>query len=250
MAWIDRIEQPRLAVCASLLLLNIAVGIMVIYSVVSNNQAIQSTSTNKLIQEIKMIYDEQLTKLTDDGTGDSKRKAILQEVRKQPDMKPAILNLLKPVAYLTGLDFDGRIESENDTFVRNWVPFVAHGGRQLMSNGMRYDHGSIIVPTPGVYAVESHVKFYTENNRRRETEIDFHHSIMRYNAIKQTSQPALADIMSENKNDVIEGGCLEYSSNIHGLLELNAGDQLIVKVSHLKPLQHDRDWHYFGLYMV
>ncbi|XP_046566264.1 uncharacterized protein LOC124274928 isoform X2 [Haliotis rubra] len=239
-----RTKQLQLAGCASLLLLNIAVGITVICRVVSNNQDTQVTN-NRLMQEINRIYDEQLEKMNDDDNGDSKRKG-----GRKPTMSPAFLNLLKPIAYFTGLDFDRYIENQHDTAIRNWVPFVGPGGRQLKYNGMQYEHGSIIVPATGVYAVYSHVKFYTEKNRRGDTEIEFHHSIMRYNALKQTSKPALADTMSENKNDVIDGGSLEYSSNIHGLLQLNAGDQLLVKVSHLKPLQHDRDWHYFGAYMI
>ncbi|XP_067668951.1 tumor necrosis factor-like isoform X2 [Haliotis asinina] len=244
MDWIERhkalrMKQLQQAGCVLLLVLNIAVGITVICCVVSNNQNIMAPNTNKLKQEIGMIYDEQLKKINDDDTGGSQSK-----------ISPTFWNLLTPIAYFPGLDFDGHIENQNDTAIRNWAPFVGPGGRQLKYNGMEYENGSIIVPATGVYVVYSHVKFYTEKNHRDDTEIDFHHSVMRYDAVKQTSQPALADTMSENKNDVIDGGSLEYSSNIHGLLQLNAGDQLVVALSQLKPLQHDRDWHYFGVYMI
>ncbi|XP_071085424.1 tumor necrosis factor-like isoform X2 [Haliotis cracherodii] len=202
-------------VCSSLLVLNIAVGIAVICRVVSSIRDTGMSNTGSLKQEISKMYEERVQLMNNNDYDDHKRKGT------------------------TG----------NETPIRIWVPFVGPG-RRLLYNGMRYENGSIIIPATGVYVVYSHVKFYTERNRRGDTETDFHHSIMRYNALEQTSTTALADAVSENKNDIIDGASLEYSSDIHGLLQLNAGDQLVVKVSRINPLRHDRDWHYFGVYMI
>ncbi|XP_071085423.1 tumor necrosis factor-like isoform X1 [Haliotis cracherodii] len=232
-------------VCSSLLVLNIAVGIAVICRVVSSIRDTGMSNTGSLKQEISKMYEERVQLMNNNDYDDHKRKGA-----KQPSSSVAFLNLLKPVAYFPGLEFRGHIGTTgNETPIRIWVPFVGPG-RRLLYNGMRYENGSIIIPATGVYVVYSHVKFYTERNRRGDTETDFHHSIMRYNALEQTSTTALADAVSENKNDIIDGASLEYSSDIHGLLQLNAGDQLVVKVSRINPLRHDRDWHYFGVYMI
>ncbi|XP_046345282.2 tumor necrosis factor-like [Haliotis rufescens] len=234
-----------LVVCASLLLLNIAVGITVICLVVSRKHDTQISNTENLKQEISKIYEGLKITNGHDDDGDHEQKGA-----RQPSSSAAFLNLLKPVAHFPGLEFRGlNGTTRNDTPIRTWVPFVGPG-RRLLYNGMRYENGSIIIPATGVYAVYSHVKFYTERNRRGDNETDFHHSIMRYNALKHTNKTALADAVSENKNDIIDGASLEYSSDIDGLLQLNAGDQLVVKVSKIKPLRHDRDWHYFGVYMI
>ncbi|XP_071084739.1 tumor necrosis factor-like [Haliotis cracherodii] len=230
--------------CASLLLLNIAVGIAVICSVASSKHGTQISNTEGLKQQISKIYEDRLKIIIDNDNGTHERKGA-----RPPNMSVAFLNLLKPIAYLTGLDFLGHIENVNETSIKIWVPFVGPG-RQLLYNGMWYENGSFIIPATGVYVVYSHVKFYTEKNHRGDTETDFQHSIMRYNTLKQTSTTALADAVSENKNDIIDGASLEYSSDIHGLLQLNAGDQLVVKVSRINPLRHDKDWHYFGVYMI
>ncbi|XP_048246543.1 uncharacterized protein LOC124122761 isoform X2 [Haliotis rufescens] len=140
-------------------------------------------------------------------------------------------------------------ETLTDTPLRNWVPFVGPE-RQLLYNGMKCENGSIIVPATGVYAVYSHIKFYTERNNHDDAESDFHHNITRYSALKQEAETVLRNVISENKNSIIDGASLEYSSDVHGLVQLDAGDQLTVKVSGLNPLRHDRDWHFFGVYMT
>ncbi|XP_048258158.1 uncharacterized protein LOC125383613 [Haliotis rufescens] len=115
---------------------------------------------------------------------------------------------------------------------------------------MKYENGSFTVPATGVYVVYSHIKFYTERNNHDDAESDFHHNITRYSALKQEAEAVLGNVISENKNSIIDGASLEYSSDVHGLVQLDAGDQLMVKVSGMNPLRHDRDWHYFGVYMT
>ncbi|XP_071085704.1 uncharacterized protein [Haliotis cracherodii] len=232
-------------VCAVILLMNIAVAIAVIFFVASSTHDTKTSNTEGLKQEISKIYKDRLAILSDNDNDTRKLKDS-----RRPSTSAAFLNLLKPVAFLTGLDFSGHTGTKDyDTPIKTWVPFVGPG-RQLLYNGMTYENGSITIPATGVYVVYSHVKFYTERNRRGDKETDFQHSIMRYNALEQTRKTALADTVSENKNDIIEGASLEYSSDIHGLLQLNAGDQLLVKVSKMEPLMHDRDWHYFGAYLI
>ncbi|XP_048246545.1 tumor necrosis factor-like isoform X2 [Haliotis rufescens] len=140
-------------------------------------------------------------------------------------------------------------ETLTDTPLRNWVPFVGPE-RQLLYNGMKCENGSIIVPATGVYVVYSHMKFSTEMNSYDDAESDFHHSITRYSALKQNGEAVLRNVISENKNSIIDGASLEYSSDVHGLVQLDAGDQLMVTASGMNPLRHDRDWHYFGVYMT
>ncbi|XP_071085889.1 uncharacterized protein [Haliotis cracherodii] len=238
-------ERIVKAVCATLLLLSIAVAIAVICFVVSCKHDTQTSNTEGLKQEISKIYEERLNIITDEDNDTHERKGA-----RQLNISAEILNLLVPVAHFSELDFRGHTgTNENGTLLRNWVTFV-WPRRQLFVNGMRYGHGSIIIPATGVYVVYSHVKFYTERNHRGDTETDFHHSIMRYNALEQTRKTALADTVSENKNDIIDGARLEYFSDIHGLLQLNAGDQLIVKVSRVDASEYFGDWHYFGAYLI
>ncbi|XP_046560646.1 tumor necrosis factor-like isoform X3 [Haliotis rubra] len=206
-------EIPAKCVAATVLLLNIAVGIGVICLVLSREHHEHRKTSEILKQQFSRIYTEHLKKFQATFTN------------------------------------AGTTDTSEDTPIRNWVPFIGPG-RQLLYNGMKYENGSIIVPATGVYVVYSHVKFYTERNRQGDSESDFHHNIARYSALKQEEETVLRDVISENKNNIIDGASLEYSSDIHGLVQLDAGDQLMVKVSGMNPLTHDRDWHYVGVYLT
>ncbi|XP_046566378.1 tumor necrosis factor-like [Haliotis rubra] len=237
-------ETPAKRVAATVLLLNIAVGIGVICLVVSRQHHEHWKTSEILKQQLIRIYTEHLEKTQATFTNAGTNKA-------KPRTPADLLNLLKPIAYFPGLDLTGYKEADTseDTPIRNWVPFIGPG-RQLLYNGMKYENGSIVVPATGVYVVYSHVKFYTEKNRQGDSESDFHHNIARYSALKQEEETVLRDVISENKNNIIDGASLEYSSDIHGLVQLDAGDQLMLKVSGMKPLTHDRDWHYVGVYLT
>ncbi|XP_067659708.1 uncharacterized protein [Haliotis asinina] len=226
------------------LTLNIAVGIVVICLVVTTQQesfpsATLRSTADKLKEHLEETY------------------AHIQQTPLRHSPSPQVIstqehwNILKPIAFFTGLDFDNNnADNPSSTAVRNWMPFLGPGGRQYLYNGMTYENGSIVVPTGGVYVVYDHMKFYTEKNRRSDPEIDFHHSITRYNAASQQLETVSRNTVTENKNDIIDGSSLEYSSDIHVLVRLNAGDQLIVNVSHSEKLKSDRDWHYFGAYII
>ncbi|XP_048246542.1 uncharacterized protein LOC124125930 [Haliotis rufescens] len=236
-------------VAATVLLLNIVVGIGVISLVASREGHDHRTDTHISQSEIfkqrlERIYAEHSQKAWD-------KFATAGTDKGQPSSSPAFLNLLKPIAYFPGLDFTGytEVDTSEETAIRNWVPFVGPG-RQLLYNGMKYKNGSIIVPATDVYVVFSHIKFYTERNNHDDAESDFHHNITRYSALKQDAETVLRNVISENKNSIIDGASLEYSSDVHGLVQLDAGDQLMVKVSGMNPMRHDRDWHYFGVYLT
>ncbi|XP_046345194.2 uncharacterized protein LOC124125860 [Haliotis rufescens] len=226
---------------AFIFILNIAVGIAVVCQMVSRQTKKQSQG-QLTKEQIDNIYMEHVTTIA--------MPSLTRTNVEKPTISAEFLNLLKPIAYFPGLDFSHTDDKTlTDTPLRNWVPFVGPE-RQLLYNGMKYENGSITVPATGVYAVYSHIKFYTERNNHDDAESDFHHSITRYSALKQNGEAVLRNVISENKNSIIDGASLEYSSDVHGLVQLDAGDQLLVKVSGMNPLRHDRDWHYFGVYMT
>ncbi|XP_046341824.2 uncharacterized protein LOC124122750 [Haliotis rufescens] len=226
--------QPTKAVVAAVLVLNIAVGIAVI-CVVATAATLWNTA-EELKKQIDEIYDDH-------------QQTLHHPRGEQQTTSLEYRNTLKPIAFLTGLNFGENDEdTPTNTAVRNWIDFV--GSVQYLHKNMEYENGSVSIPTAGVYVVYSHVKFYTEKNHRVDPELDFHHSITRYNAVSQQTETVSGNIVCENKNNVIDGASLEYSSDIHSLVQLNAGDQVIVNVSHLELLKPDKDWHYFGVYMI
>ncbi|XP_067656041.1 uncharacterized protein [Haliotis asinina] len=165
-----------------------------------------------------------------------------------PDLH--FLNLLKPVAHFSGLDFDRGSMGKNLTMLRNWAN-PDGSDRKLLYNGMSYEHGSIIVPAAGVYHITSHVKFYTEDNRKDEKPLQtFQHQVVRYSASSQTQVLLFENAVTECKEGIHDGAHLEYPSDAGGLARLDAGDNIIVKVSHLHLLKHDRDWHFVDMYLV
>ncbi|XP_067654378.1 tumor necrosis factor-like [Haliotis asinina] len=162
------------------------------------------------------------------------------------------LNLLKPVAHFSGLDLDLAIgDAEmNLTILRNWAN-PDGSDRKLLYNGMSYEHGSIIVPAAGLYHITSHVKFYTEDNRKDDKLLQtFQHQVVRYSASSQTQVVLFENAVTECKEGIHDGAHLEYPSDAGGLARLDAGDNIIVKVSHLHLLKHDRDWHFVDMYLV
>ncbi|XP_046559534.1 uncharacterized protein LOC124268580 [Haliotis rubra] len=116
---------------------------------------------------------------------------------------------------------------------------------------MSYENGSITVPAAGVYHITSHVKFYIEDNRKDDKSLQtFRHQVVRYSASSQTQVVLFENAVTECKEGINDGAHLEYPSDAGGLALLDAGDQVMVKVSHLQTLKHDRDWHYFNVHIV
>ncbi|XP_046559536.1 uncharacterized protein LOC124268585 [Haliotis rubra] len=101
---------------------------------------------------------------------------------------------------------------------------------------MRYENGSITVPAPGVYHITSHVKFYIEDNRKDDKPLQtFRHQVVRYSASSQTHVVLFENAVTECKEGINDGAHLEYPSDAGGLAQLDAGDNIIVKLSHLHP---------------
>ncbi|XP_046346113.2 uncharacterized protein LOC124126657 isoform X3 [Haliotis rufescens] len=175
------------------------------------------------------------------------------EDRKQddpPDLQ--FLNLLKPVAHFSGLDFDEGTQGErgNLSVTRNWAN-PDGSDRKLLYNGMSYENGSITVPAAGVYYITSHVKFYVEDNKKDDKPLQtFQHQVVRYSASSQTQLVLFENAVTECKEGINDGAHLEYPSDAGGLAQLDAGDQVMVKSSHLHLLRHDRDWHFLDVFVI
>ncbi|XP_048242018.1 uncharacterized protein LOC124112274 isoform X2 [Haliotis rufescens] len=155
-----------------------------------------------------------------------------------PDLE--LLSLLKPVAHFSGLDFD-KVTGHGTQLgsLRNWY------------TGMSYENGSITVPAAGVYHITSHVKFYVEDNRKDDKQLQtFQHQVVRYSASRQTQVVLFQNAVTECREGINDGAHLEYPSDAGGLAQLDADDQVMVKVSHLQTLKHDRDWHYVDIHIV
>ncbi|XP_048242538.1 tumor necrosis factor-like isoform X2 [Haliotis rufescens] len=190
-----------------------------------------------------------------DTKSDTPYRLVLpeDEDRKQddpPDLQ--FLNLLKPVAHFSGLDFDEGTQGErgNLSVTRNWAN-PDGSDRKLLYNGMSYENGSITVPAAGVYHITSHVKFYVEDNKRDKKPLQtFQHQVVRYSASSQTQVVLFENAVTECKEGINDGAHLEYPSDAGGLAQLDAGDQVMVKVSHLHLLKHDRDWHSFDICLI
>ncbi|XP_046559524.1 tumor necrosis factor-like isoform X2 [Haliotis rubra] len=219
---------------------NVVVGIVVI-STITQTQTPNNVQT-RLKEVYSMIYEnmdfrEQFEKADDVDV---------------PDLQ--FLNLLKPVVHFSGLDLDqamGNADREkNLTTLRNWAN-PDGSDRKLLYNGMSYENGSITVPAAGVYHITSHVKFYIEDNRKDDKPLQtFRHQVVRYSASSQTQVVLFENAVTECKEGINDGAHLEYPSDAGGLAQLDAGDNIIVKVSHLHPLKHDRDWHLVDMYLV
>ncbi|XP_048246537.1 uncharacterized protein LOC124122759 [Haliotis rufescens] len=237
---------------ASISILNIAVGIAVICQMAPRLADQQphlhpSTSTQNMKEAIDKAYTECLRKLPDRNT--KKSNDVGREY-----IPPHLYSLLKPDAFYSGLNITdlGKEHPYKLTPARGWAAQTMVGQeRQVLYNGMQYENGSIIVPAAGVYVVYSHVTFNTEAYRHDDKETDFYHLIVRYNAEKQEENIALKNVVIENSYGMrlIDGDGL-LSSDIRGILELNAGDQLRVDLSGVSKLSSVTDWFYFGVYMI
>ncbi|XP_048242460.1 uncharacterized protein LOC124126655 [Haliotis rufescens] len=145
-----------------------------------------------------------------------------------PDLQ--FLSRLKPVSHFSGLDFD-----------------IRTSGQDGLLTAVR----SITVPAAGVYHITSHVKFYVEDNRKDDKSLQtFQHQVVRYSASSQTQVVLFENAVTECKEGINDGAHLEYPSDAGGLAQLDAGDNVIVRVSHLQTLKHDRDWHYVDIHIV
>ncbi|XP_067659782.1 uncharacterized protein [Haliotis asinina] len=218
------------AAVVCILIFNIAVGIAAV--------CLMLTSQN-FKTTLDQVYREAL------ANGHGKTKDKTNDVGPM-NISLQMVNLLKPIAFLTGLDDTGLVDDGHYrvTPVRGWAAQTMVGSeRQVLYNGMQNDHGSISVPAAGVYMVYSHVIFQINED------CDVLHRITRYNAGKQEENIVFLDVVSGNRHDV-EQGVLVSASVIRGILQLNAGDQLRVDISGVLQSDYEKDWSYFGLYKI
>ncbi|XP_046328216.2 uncharacterized protein LOC124112246 isoform X1 [Haliotis rufescens] len=225
----------------------VVVAVFVTQSTLSSNCASQNLTGPEWKSLLKEVY-ESLLMNDVSATHEQHDNEGIGDVH--PDLQ--FLNLLKPVAHFSGLDFD-IVTTGNGTqlkTLRNWAN-PDGSDRKLLYNGMSYENGSIPVPAAGEYHITSHVKFYVEDNRKDDKPLQtFQHQVVRYSASSQTQVVLFEHAVTECKEGINDGAHLEYPSDAGGLAQLDAGDQVMVKVSHLQTLKHDRDWHYVDIHIV
>ncbi|XP_071099680.1 uncharacterized protein [Haliotis cracherodii] len=221
-----------------LFILNILTGVVVAVLVTRRTSSSNLESQKEWKSLLDEVYESMLmngvstthTEHDDGDNGDG-----------HPDLQ--FLNLLKPVAHISGLDFD--------------IVTTGHSAnpdgsdRKLLYNGMSYENGSITVPAAGVCHITSHVKFYVEDNRKDDKPLQtFQQQVVRYSASSKTQIVLFENAVTECKDGINDGAHMEYPSDASGLAQLDAGDNVIVRVSHFDLLQHDRDWHFADMYLV
>ncbi|XP_071099677.1 uncharacterized protein [Haliotis cracherodii] len=219
------------------------IGIIAVFAIVNSATSSRTQqdhtglneALDKAYKEVELMNQEQLQESDADAS---------------PDLQ--FLNLLKPVSHFSGLDFDMRTSGQDGllTAVRNWAN-PDGSDRKLLYNGMSYENGSITVPAAGVYHITSHVKFYVEDNRKDDKPLrTFQHQVVSYSSSGRRQVVLFENAVTECKEGINDGAHLEYPSDAGGLAQLDAGDQVIVKLSNIHPLKHDRDWHYFDIHLV
>ncbi|XP_071099675.1 uncharacterized protein [Haliotis cracherodii] len=235
-----RLKKNIKIVACVLIIANIVVGVVVISI---TNITLVTPQTQNIQTRLREIYNRLYNNL--DFANEQ-----FEETNEggAPDLQ--LLNLLKPVVHFSGLDFDLAEREMNSTTLRNWAN-PDGSDRKLLYNGMSYENGSITVPAAGVYHITSHVKFYVGDNRKDDKPLQtFQHQVVRYSASSQTQVVLFENAVTECKEGINDGAHLEYPSDAGGLAQLDAGDNVIVRVSHFDLLQHDRDWHFADMYLV
>ncbi|XP_071099215.1 tumor necrosis factor-like [Haliotis cracherodii] len=234
-----------------LFILNILTGVVVAALVTHRTLSSNLESQNLTGSEWKSLLDEVYESMLMNGVSTTHTEHDDGDNGDDhPDLQ--FLNLLKPVAHFSGLKFDIVTTGHWTQLktLRNWAnPDGSY--RKLLYNGMSYENGSITVPAAGVYHITSHVKFYVEDNRKDDKPLQtFQHQVVRYSASSQTQVVLFENAVTECKDGINDGAHMEYPSDADGLAQLDAGDQVMVKVSHLQTLKHDRDWHYVDIHIV
>ncbi|XP_071099216.1 uncharacterized protein [Haliotis cracherodii] len=221
-----------------LFILNILTGVVVAVLVTRRT----SSSNLESQKEWKSLLDEVYESMLMNGVSTTHTEHDNED---NGDVHPDLqfLNLLKPVVHFSGLDFDV-------VTTGHWAN-PDGSDRKLLYNGMSYENGSITVPAAGVYHITSHVKFNVEDNRKDDKPLQtFQHQVVRYSASSQTHIVLFENAVTECKDGINDGAHLEYPSDAGGLAQLDAGDHVMVKVSNLQTLKHDRDWHYVDIHIV
>ncbi|XP_048242579.1 uncharacterized protein LOC124126656 [Haliotis rufescens] len=239
----DERRTAKVVISGIILFNTFVLGIIAVVAIVNSatssrtqqDHTALNEALDKAYKEVELMNQEQLQESDADAS---------------PDLQ--FLNLLKPVSHFSGLDFDMRTSGRDGllTAVRNWAN-PDGSDRKLLYNGMSYENGSITVPAAGVYHITSHVKFYVEDNRKDDKPFQtFQHQVVSYSSSGRRQVVLFENAVTECKEGINDGAHLEYPSDAGGLAQLDAGDQVMVKLSNIHPLKHDRDWHYFDIHLV
>ncbi|KAH3814533.1 hypothetical protein DPMN_143035 [Dreissena polymorpha] len=171
-----------------------------------------------------------------------------------PEMKPAAKLVGQQSSKHTGTDTT-RDNPDDMKTVLSWF-----SGRDLdyttgfMRYGMRYQNGRLIVPLTGTYNIYSFLSL-TENNDSPEVRNGngnanntlVKHAMYKYN-VKLAHDVELASSvqthrLSTNRN------FNAFSSQISTLVQLEAGDEISVKISNIALMSYPGD-NFFGVHMI
>ncbi|KAH3814557.1 uncharacterized protein LOC127836354 isoform X2 [Dreissena polymorpha] len=169
-----------------------------------------------------------------------------------PDMKPA--------AKLVGLITYKQTGSVTMNYTPNKMETVVawFNGRDLdyttgfMRYGMRYQNGRLIVPLTGTYNIYSFLSL-TENNDTPEDRAQHanatlvKHAMYKYN-VKLGEDVEIASSIQTHRQSA-NRNFNAFSSHISTLVQLEAGDEISVKISDISLTTYPGD-NFFGIHMV
>ncbi|XP_071085712.1 uncharacterized protein [Haliotis cracherodii] len=220
-------------------LVNIVVIGVIVYVGAINPEDQQAPAAD---EKLKALSDREIN----DALKDTQTDARVFSDQSGDVFETTFLNLLKPMASLHGLQpfrspdiYGGR------TTVRTWIRRDGQKKSHLL-NGMKYEHGSIIVPASGTYRVTVHAVMHYEGTRGRCEVSSL--KVVRYNALEQKQEVVFQDKRTMSL-DATEWST-EYISHIDGLVQLHAEDQIAVVVSNLSLLKSYRNDHYFVVELI
>ncbi|XP_046345308.2 uncharacterized protein LOC124125943 isoform X2 [Haliotis rufescens] len=220
-------------------LVNIVVIGVAVYVVAIHPEDQQALAAD---EKLKALIDSKIN----DALKDTETDARVFGDQSGDILDTKFLNLLKPMASLHGLQpfrsldiYGGR------TTVRTWIRRDGQTKSHLV-NGMKYEHGSIIVPASGKYRVTVHAVMHYEGTRGRCEVSSL--EVVRYNALEQKQEV----VFQENRTMCLDATewSTDYLSHIGGLVQLHAEDQIAVVVSNISLLMRYRDGHYFGVDLI
>ncbi|KAH3814548.1 uncharacterized protein LOC127836355 [Dreissena polymorpha] len=211
-----------------------------------------STLKNLLEKEIKIVYAQTRTQ---DNIDTKKYFEENVKIELKNDYLATIPDM-KPAAKLVGL----LTSSFTKDFTPNKMETVLawFNGRDLdyttgfMRYGMRYQNGRLIVPLTGTYNIYSFLSL-TENSDTPEDRVQhanemlIRHSMYKYN-VKLGHDVELASSIQTRRQSA-NRNFNAFSSHISTLVQLEAGDEVSVKISDISLTSYPGD-NFFGIHMI
>jgi len=149
---------------------------------------------------------------------------------------------------------EGLTDNESMTLYNHWHhDDTLWYTRGFQRYGVRYQNGRLIVPYSGWYHIYSFMGFYELVRNGKTNEIikqsrpPIRHSIYTYDtrACKETQLAC----NSQTRKDMTDRYDIHYQSNVETLAFLNAGDEILIRISDAT-LPFYEHANIFGLHMV